>query len=60
MVERPAYNGLIWVQFPVFLLFQILTWNNITLLGWSNGKMRVSKTLRWEFESLTLRQFFAT
>ena len=20
MVERPAYNGLIWVQFPVFLL----------------------------------------
>lgn len=25
------------------------------LLGWSNGKMQVSKTLRWEFESLTLR-----
>ena len=26
-----------------------------TMLGWSNGKMQVSKTLRWGFESLTLR-----
>ena len=25
-------------------------------LGWSNGKMQVSKTLRWGFKSLTLRQ----
>ena len=25
-------------------------------LGYSNGKMQVSKTLRWEFKSLTLRQ----
>ena len=29
-------------------------------LGWSNGKMQVSKTLRWGFKSLTLRQVLLT
>ena len=44
------------VRQEIVVLYMRVRFPHGTPLGWSNGKMQVSKTLRWGFESLTLRQ----